>query len=496
MIKAFWEWFEKKQLSLPYLNLKTINPFWLITLSIVLGLTLPILIQDGMFQDAVLYSSVAHNLGIGIGTFWFPQYSTLNIEGIPSFHEQPPLVFGIQALFYKLLGDSLYIERLYTFLMIVLHIILINTLWKNIFKHNPEYKYFGWLPVLCWIIIPVCFWSFRNNMIENTVSVFTLCSIIISYNIIQSENKYYYLWFCSGFFIFLASFSKGVPGLFPISFPFLYWIITKRINFKKCVLYTILLVTVPVLIYAFFLTIPESRQSLSIYFFERLLNRVNSMPTTHHRLEIVWRLFTELIPVLIFTLIAFAFSDSKKVKSYLSENIKDFLLFFAIGLSASLPLTLTMVQRGFYMVPSFPYFALAFSMLIIPIISKLVRGINIQSTKYKAFVFSTMLMLMAVFTFTLMQKGKISREKETLTDVYKIGKVVPKFSTLTVPLEMYDQYNFILQGFLVRYFNISISPYEQYDYFLKEKTLNAKIPDNYKKVDIDLSKYELYKSHF
>lgn len=35
---------------------------------------------------------------------------------------------------------------------------------------------------------------------------------------------------------------------------------------------------------------------------------------------------------------------------------------------------------------------------------------------------------------------------------------------------MYDQYNFILQGFLVRYFKISISPYNQYDYFLTKKT--------------------------
>jgi hypothetical protein len=70
-----------------------------------------------------------------------------------------------------------------------------------------------------------------------------------------------------------------------------------------------------------------------------------------------------------------------------------------------------------------------------------------------------------------MQLGKISREKETITDVYKIGKIVPKISTITVPTEMYDQYNFILQGFLVRYFKISISPYNQYDYFLTKKKL-------------------------
>ena len=33
--------------------------------------TLPFLIQDAMFQDAVLYSGVAHNQSVGFGTFWF-----------------------------------------------------------------------------------------------------------------------------------------------------------------------------------------------------------------------------------------------------------------------------------------------------------------------------------------------------------------------------------------------------------------------------------------
>jgi 4-amino-4-deoxy-L-arabinose transferase-like glycosyltransferase len=473
---------------------KTINPFWLIVLSIVFGLTLPVLIQDAMFQDAMLYSSVSHNLGIGIGTFWFPQYSTLNLEGIPSFHEQPPLVFGIQALFFKLLGNSIYVERFYTFLMIVLHIILINLLWKEIFKSKPEYKNFGWLPVLFWIIIPVCFWSYRNNMIENTLSVFTLSSILISYKIIKSENKNILLWIISGLFIFFASFSKGVPGFFPITFPFIYWLITKKISLRRSVLYCIFLIAVSFFAYSLFIFLPESRHSLSIYFYDRLINRVNTMPTAEYRLEIAWRLFTELIPVLFLSFITYIFANRKNIKKYLSDNTNEFLLFFLIGLSASLPLTLTMVQKGWYLVPSFPYFAIAFAIVVIPIISKPVNSINVQKSKYTAFVISAIIIITTVFTITFFQKDKISREREIVTDVYKIGKVVPRFSTMTVPLEMYDQYDFILQGFLVRYFNISISPYKQYEYFLSEKTLNSKVPDSYKKLDIGLIKYKLYKT--
>jgi 4-amino-4-deoxy-L-arabinose transferase-like glycosyltransferase len=85
-------------------NTKINRYFWFITVSIVFILTLPTLIQDGMFMDGELYTAVSHNLANGIGTFWFPSFSYHNLAGIKdSFHEQPPLVFGIQALFFKIL---------------------------------------------------------------------------------------------------------------------------------------------------------------------------------------------------------------------------------------------------------------------------------------------------------------------------------------------------------------------------------------------------------
>jgi 4-amino-4-deoxy-L-arabinose transferase-like glycosyltransferase len=473
----------------------SMKPFWLLTLAVVLGLTLPFLIQDAMFQDAVLYSAVSHNLSIGFGTFWFPQYSTLNLEGIPSFHEQPPLFFGIQAIFYKILGDSRYVERFITVVMLLLHVVLMNEFWKIIFQNQPTYKKLGWLPALFWILIPICFWSFRNNMIENTLSVFTLCSVLIGYKTIQKTAKNnVFAWCTAGFCLFLASFCKGVPGLFPIAFPLLYWAITRNITLKQSLSYTFWLLAVPVVCYGLFLLHPESRQSLSIYFFERLIRRVNVMPTADYRLEIVWRLFTELLPILLLSMAILFFSSKEKRLATIAESKKTVLLFLVIGLSASFPLTLTMVQKGWYLVPSFPYFALAFSVLIVPIIASKNYFTDNQAIKYpKIAILLPVLMLLGIFYATFLQKDKIDREAATLTDVYKIGAIVPKFSTVTVPLAQYDQYNFVLQGFFVRYFNISISPYQQYDYFLKEKKSDALVPTEYQKVDMALSKYELYR---
>jgi hypothetical protein len=469
------------------------RPFWLLVLSIVFGLTLPILIQDAMFQDGMLYSCVAHNMGTGFGSFWFPQYSTLNLEGIPSFHEQPPLVFGLQALLYWCFGDSMYIERFYTFAMIVLNILLTNRLWKDIFVDQPAFRPLGWLPVLFWIMIPVCYWSYQQNMIENTVSVFTLSAVILSLRAVKKEKNSLILWILSSFFIFLASFSKGVPGFFPITFPFLYWLITKRISFADCVKNSLILVSVPVILYTIFILNPISRESLSIYFFERLIGRVNSMPTVSYRLDTAWRLFTESIPVILILLIVARIASSKQIPMQFARNSRDFWLYFCLALSGTFPLMLTMVQKGWYMVPAFPFLSIAFAIIISPVVAVWLERIPTSSIGFKRLKLTSYAAILTILVLTMLQKGKISRHPDIVRDVYKIGQVVPKFSTLTVPPIMYDQYEFILQGFLVRYFNISISPEKQYDYYLKEQNMDVKVPVGYKQVNIDLEKYELYK---
>ena len=261
----------------------------------------------------------------------------------------------------------------------------------------------------------------------------------------------------------------------------------KRIN-SKYIFYTFLLIIIPVIIYGILLLFPEPRESLSIYFYERLLKRVSEMPTTPNRFESIIRLFFESIPFLILLFLVMLFNVKKGINKILITK-NEFLFFFLLGLCGIIPLMLTMVQKGWYMVPAFPYLGIAFASFIAPFIGS--GGKNNLITKY---LFPTAILTFSgVLICTLLQTGKISREKETLSDVYKIGQVVPKFSTLTVPEDQYDQYNFILQGFLVRYFHISISPYKEYDYFLTEKDSRIMIPRGYVNTDIPLEKYYLYK---
>jgi len=101
-------------------------PFWIFTASIFIILICPTLFQDGMFMDGIQYACVAKNLANGTGSFWHPFLSeTWWKAGSNYFMEHPPLIYGIQAQFFKLLGNSLYTERIYSLITGLLTAIMI-----------------------------------------------------------------------------------------------------------------------------------------------------------------------------------------------------------------------------------------------------------------------------------------------------------------------------------------------------------------------------------
>jgi 4-amino-4-deoxy-L-arabinose transferase-like glycosyltransferase len=466
------------------------TPFWLFAFSILIGLTLPTLIKDGMFMDAMLYTCVSHNLSMGIGTFWFPQFSLHNVAGLSSFHEQPPLVFGIQSLFFRLLGDSMYVERFYTFTTLVLSAMLIVLLWKEVFKDELAYLTKGWLPLIFWITIPVCFWSYSNNMHENTLTIFTLLAVLFSLKAFRAEKYSFLLMTLSGLAVFLATLSKGLPGLFPIGVPLLYWIITGKIRFSAAFVQTLIIVLVPALFYTLLLLFPESRESLSIYFFKRALHRINEVPTVDSRFYILGRLLMELIPQFILVVVFLIIGRIRKINLRLTDHLREIIFFLAVGLSASLPLMLTLVQKGFYFVPALPYFATGLAMLIVPVVSGLTHKNTAGSKLHRNLLIASSLLLLSVATFSFAQVGKTGRNKELLHDVYLIGKIVPQHSVVSIPIGLWNAWD--LQCYLIRYYNISLETGKVNWYSIR----NSPMPEDsvflYRRIEIPTQQYHLY----
>jgi len=85
--------------------------------------------SNGMFLDGLIYSTVSKNLANGIGTFWNPHFTA---TCMPNFHEHPPLAFGIQSLFYRFLGESRFIDKVYSLFTLLIAGCIILKIWNKL----------------------------------------------------------------------------------------------------------------------------------------------------------------------------------------------------------------------------------------------------------------------------------------------------------------------------------------------------------------------------
>ncbi|TAL59056.1 MAG: hypothetical protein EPN85_10105 [Bacteroidetes bacterium] len=479
-------------------------PFFVFTTAILVALILPTLLQDGMFMDGLLYASVSKNLADGISSFWFPHFSkTLH----PFFDQQPPLGFGIQALFFKMFGGSMYVERGYSFLTALINAALIAVLWGMIFKNEREIKKLSWLPVLFWITIPVCFWAYSNNVLENTLSVFDLLAVIFIVRFFQTSS--FLLIILSGIFIFLASLTKGIQGMFPliaflggwaVNFPFeggsrrTGSVAHKNISFRETVFYSLLLFLVPFTIYFILLQNNTIFQSLSAYLHNRVLNSIQNVVAVENRFYLIYRLFLELMPMMALSIMIVLLMRKQKKEEVPVPFFKKQILFFLLtGVSASFPLIVTLEQRGFYLVTSFPYFAIAMAAVSAPYVSVLIGKINIQSRLFKIFRLLSFLLLIGSLIFSFLQTGKASRDKDTLHDVHLIGRIVSGGVVVGATPALWRQWSF--QEYLIRHYYICLDSRikRENDYVILESGTAAPDSINIEKVNIPTIRYHLYK---
>jgi len=464
-------------------------PFWLTTISVFIALILPTLLRDGMFMDGLLYSVISKNLAEGKGTFWHPHLTKTFFN---TFHEHPPLVFWIQSLFFRILGDHLLVERFYSFITAIITGYFIILIWKQIFRQENELANLSWLPFLFWIIIPLTYWSYKNNMLENTMGVFTITAVFILIKGLSLNKKIFFYLIITAFLIFLGFLCKGFVALFPLTVIGLYWLMFKKNSFVKMTIYSLILVFVPVLLLLLILLNNEAHQSLLQYFNAQIMPSLKGERAVVERYYIIQRLFIELLPVMILTTILLIFYKLKKINiTKIGAYKKWVLLLFSIGVLASFPITISPKQSGFYLVPSFPYFAIGFAIIVAPGLNKLIQQINPENKSFKMYMLLSLILLIIITAFSILQIGKIGRDHKELNDVYTIGKVLPKDSIISVCPSMRDDWS--LHGYFARYFDISLDHTDkEHRYYLTDKSCDTSLAEKYTKIKLSTNIYNLY----
>jgi 4-amino-4-deoxy-L-arabinose transferase-like glycosyltransferase len=428
-------------------EISRILPFYLFVSGVFLMLVFQDIFSNGMFLDGLIYSTVSKNLANGLGTFWNPHFT---MTCLPDFHEHPPLAFGIQSLFYSVLGGSRFVDRVYSLLTVIITGLVILKIWKRLGFEN------GWLPLLIWLVTPTVFWASYNNLLENTVAIFTSLSVLF---LLMYQDRHRFVFLClSGFMLSLGFLTKGFVSFFPWTFPFLIWIFLKKESFGKMITGTfwIFFFTIgPLLLLILIST--DARLSLQKYIDNQVINSIRNVVTVSSRFDIVKRFLSEIAPAGLLCLILLVAGRIRKTAVKPSaEDIKKALVFLSLCLTGVLPIMISLKQSGFYILPVYPFFAIAAGILLSPYVNSLTGRINYESKGFLVFRLLSFGLFALGIILSFSSSGGYSRDKIKITDTKTILKEIPEATIINILPDMYEDWG--LHSYYARFKNISLDP--------------------------------------
>lgn len=332
-----------------------------LTIAAIAAATVPRLVHPGMFVDGVTYASVARNLAEGRGSFWVPAY-TATIY--PEFHEHPPLGFWLQSLWFRVLGDHLFVERVYALAAACATGLLIVLLWRRV-THGTDAFQCEWLPVLLWIAAPLVSWSIVGNLLETTVSVFTTAAVVAVLYGCGAANAGGAAagGAAAGLCLAAAALTKGPVGLFPLVAPLIFSRAARDQPRWLVCLGSMWLVAIACAIAV--MSSDAARSSLTQYLDQQVLAALSgTREVSAGSLTIVKELAQGVVlplaaAALVVVLLARGFVQPSSHRRWATA-------FLVLGLAGTLPILASAKQAGHYLVPAIPFYACATAVLLAP----------------------------------------------------------------------------------------------------------------------------------
>ncbi len=462
------------------------KPFWILIIAFFLLMIGPYLLSHGMFMDGIMYATISNNLANGIGS-WNDLAFTETIAA--HFKGHPPLAFWIQSLFYKVFGDSYLIEKFYSALTYALTGFFMVKTWNLVSK----FKKLAWLPIIVWLSIPIITQAARNNLLENTMMVFTTIALFYIVKFFQCKN--YSNLIIAGICLFLAFLTKGPVSFFIWSMPFWWFVFFPKIKFNLFIKSTIILIIatiVPLLI--LLIVSNDIKMYLSEYYHHQILNSLQHKETVGSRFWILQKLLKELITpgiIIAIILITRSYHKSKLDKIEFSPWLKLLLL---SGISGVIPMIISLKQNGFYFIPALPFFAIAIALFIAPIIYQSYLTIEPSHKIYKLFYFISVIALSTSFVIIFYNNGKNGRDDGKLQDLKKIHTTIGKHTKIHSSIAIKKDWTTL--AYLFRYYQVSVinDGNFQSNYYLDEFSNSSKI-EGYTPIELNLTQFRLYEKN-
>ncbi len=421
-------------------NSKTKTTAWLLIAAIAAVLWVPNLLAAGMFIDGIVDAILAQSLYLHISSFWEPKSQA----GSWSWGTMPLSIYML-SLFYKIFGDHYCVERIYSFVCALLQLGLIYQLWKTFFANEESIKKQSWLPCLLWMISPLTGWCYGNNLMENTMTLFTTCAILVSLYFVQTQKNILACAFLAAVFLLLAFITKGPVSLFVFAVPFLFIHSNKKFDWTQAVKYSVLQIFFIAVLFGLLFT-----SSSASIFFQNYLNEqikpalVSPLPTQLKSLTILLDLVLVISPFLLLC----GFSFWVKPKMHLLQ--KSYWRFLLLGLCGSLPIMISNKQKQFYLLPAMVPLVIGFAIYLLPLVEWLNEKIKetwqqkiIPIIKYGSIA---TILLCVVLCFT--QAGTFVRDNDLLSDLQQVNALTKSETAICADDVFFERWS--LKDYLLR----------------------------------------------
>ncbi|WP_367388754.1 ArnT family glycosyltransferase [Lewinella sp. LCG006] len=424
--------------------------FWLLVVGLSGIFLLPELIRGGMYYDGMAYSLISRNMAYGYGSFWEPMFTPVIW---PVFYEHPPAGFGLQSLFFRLLGDGWLVERFFALVVFIVSLLLLRKLWL---KSNPlpattAATSLDWLPVFLWILAPSVGSVYARNMLEGIVTVFTIAAILLMLRALQ-DKKGGLLFVAAGVLCTGAFLTKGFTGLFPWAVPFLWWLTYRDTRWTKMLLRSVLLIASTLAFLGLLLIDDTAFHSMGQYLDQQVFRAIRGDRelAVYGRFHILIKMAGEFFYMLLPLALMLVLVPNDQWRSCWRGIDKKVVLFWVlVGASASLPVMISLKQFSYYVVPAYPYFAMALAMVIKSFWEQL-QSVDGAAGPWRKIVRPlAILVLLSAVVASVSSIGK-SRDTALLADVEAIGKYQARDGTFYNCLDSLEG-DHRLQAYLFRY---------------------------------------------
>ncbi len=347
---------------------------WRAAIAVWAALVLPSFFLKGMFWDGVVYGTISRNLAVGIGSFWHPRLTDTFMR---DFRDHPPLALWLQSILFWAFGDQFWIERLYGLITLALTIPMLVATWRCLLPERPGAGACSWLAVGLWA--PFGFWCYRNNMLENTMTVFTSVAVYASLQATDGRNRAIAWALPAGVATAAAVLSKGPVGLFPLVAPTISWLTLRRATIRQALVAQSIVVLVVIITVLVVLMPPPARQYAVEYWHGQIvrsmLGQRETVSTFAGRFEVLRVFFVEMLPALAIVGLGLLALTRWLVGRIPADAALARPAWFCLlmGLAGSLPLMISVKQSAHYTAPSVPYLLFAIALFCVPCVLELMN---------------------------------------------------------------------------------------------------------------------------